>query len=116
MARAAITVNNITTTASAIPAETNGDATEGHYVATAAGTGGGSGVWLLVRNADAGGAHTISIGYPVVDGGQAVTPKAYSIPASSSRNIRLGSPKVHGTRTNIDVDSSQIKIVAYKLA
>ncbi len=110
MARSAITVNNITTTASAVPSETNGDATNGHYVANAKNL-----TFLVVRNADSGGPHTISVGYPNVDG-QAVTPKSYSIPASSTRNIKLGDPALHGTRTNLDVDNSQIKIIAYKLA
>ncbi len=108
MARSAIPVTNITTTAAAPATEVNGNATDQHYVANDGRT------FIQVRNADAGGPHTVTIGLLPVDG-QTVAGKAYSIPASSTRNIKLGAPAYYGTRTNVDVDSSQLKLTAYKV-
>lgn len=108
MARSEIAVTSITTTAAAPMAEVNGNATDNHYVANNGKT------FITVRNADAGGAHIVTVGLLAVDG-QAVTGKAYSIPASSTRNIKLGDPRLYGTRTNLDVASSQLKLTAYKV-
>ncbi len=109
MARGAIPVTNITTTAAAPATEVNGNATDQHYV-----NGNDGRVFIQVRNADAGGPHTVTVGLLPVDG-QTVAGKTYSIPASSTRNIKLGAPAYYGTRTNIDVDSSQLKLTAYKV-
>ncbi len=109
MARVVIPVTNITTTAAAAATEVNGDSTNHHYVANNGST------WLVVRNADSGGPHTVTVGLLSVDG-QAVTGKTVSVPASSARQFRLGAPNLYGTRTNIDVDSSQLKLTAYKIA
>ncbi len=109
MARVIIPVTNVTTTAAAAATEVNGDATNQHYVANNGST------WIEVKNADSGGPHTVTIGLLPRDG-QAVTGKTVSVPASSSRRFRLGDPKNYGTRTNIDVDSSQLKLTAYKIA
>lgn len=109
MARASLAVTNITTTAAAPMTEVSGDATNFHYVANNGST------FITVRNADASNPHTVTLGLLSVDG-QAVTGKAYPIPASSTRNIKLGAPNLYGTRTNLDVDSSQLKLTAYKVA
>ncbi len=109
MARSAITVYAVTETPSAPPAETNGDAANGHHVANS------GGVWLTVRNADVSNPHTLSVGFPAYYG-RTVTPIPHVIPASATRDVRIGDPRVHGTRTPIDVDSSQLKIIARKLA
>ncbi len=109
MARGAITVTSITTTAAALATEQNGDATNQHYIANDGRT------FLVARNADGAAPHTVTIGLLSVDG-QTVTGKTVSVPASSTRQFRLGDPKLYGTRTNIDVDSSQIKLTAYKIA
>ncbi len=110
MARTAIPVTNITTTAAAPASEVNGSSVDGHYV-----NGNDGRTFIQVRNADSGGAHTVTVNLLSVDG-QAVSGKAYSIPASATRNIKLGDPKYYGTRTNLDVDSSQLKLTAYKVA
>ena len=109
MARVIVPVTSVTTTAAAAATEVSGDAGQGHYVANNGRT------WLEVRNADAGGAHTVSINLTSVDG-QTVDPKDISVPASSSRRVKLGDPRLYGSRTNIDVDSSQLKLTAYTVA
>jgi hypothetical protein len=81
----------------------------GHYVANDGRT------FITVRNADEADPHTVTVGLLSVDG-QAVEGKAYAIPASSSRNIRLGAPTLYGTRTNLDVDDADLKLTAYKIA
>lgn len=114
MARTAIPVTNITTTAAAPASEVTGDTTDGHYITHAAASG-ASNTFVVVRNADSGGAHTVTIGLVARDG-QAVTGKTVSVPASSTRQFRLGHPTNYGTRTNLNVDSTQLKLTAYKLA
>lgn len=109
MARTAIPVTNITTTAAAPASEVTGVPADGHYVTNDGRT------FITVRNADASDPHTVTVGLLAVDG-QAVTGKAYAIPATSSRNIRLGAPNLYGTRTNIDVDDADLKLTAYKIA
>ncbi len=110
MARGAIPVTNITTTAAAPASEVTGNNVDGHYVANDGKT------FLVLRNADSGGAHVVTIKLLDVDG-QAVSGRTISVPASSTRQVRLGDPKYYGTRTNIDVDvATHHKITAYRIA
>lgn len=110
MARTEITVTNITTTAAAPASEVTGNNVDGHYVANDGRT------FLVLRNADSGGAHVVTIKLLNVDG-QAVTGKPVSVPASSTRQIRLGDPRIYGTRTNVDVDvATHLKLTAYRIA
>ncbi len=109
MARTALTVYGIDVEGIADPAETTGNTVDGHYVANDGRT------VLRVHNADGSNPHTLSIGLKAVDG-QAVTPKPYPIAASATEWIRVGDPARYGTRTNINVDSTQLKITAFKVA
>jgi hypothetical protein len=69
-----------------------------------------------VTNADGSNPHTLSISLPNVDG-QTVTPKAYPLVASTTgRKIKLGDPNLYGRKVLFSVDSSQIKIAAYRTA
>lgn len=109
MARVIVPVVSVTKAGVAAGSEVNGDATNFHEVANNGGT------WIEVRNADGAGAHTVTIKVAKTVDSQTVTSRTYSIALSASRRIRLGDPNVYGNPTQVDVDSSQLKLTAYTL-
>lgn len=108
MARGEIPVTTVTVAGIAPTTPTAGDSVNGHFVVNDGAT------WLEVTNLDGTNPHTLSIRLPSVDG-QTVTPKAYVIAANTTaaRKIRLGAPALYTRKTQIDADSSQLKIAAY---
>lgn len=109
MARVVVPVVSVTKAGVAAGTEVNGDATNFHEVANNGQT------WIEVRNADGAGAHTVTVKVSKLVDGQGVASRTYSIALSASRRIRLGDPAVYGSLTQVDVDSSQLKLTAYTL-
>lgn len=109
MARVVVPVVTVTKAGVAAGTEVNGDATNFHEVSNNGAT------WIEVRNADGAGAHTVTVKVSKTVDGQGVTSRTYSIALTSSKRIRLGDPNVYGNPTQIDVDSSQLKLTAYTL-
>jgi len=109
MPRVNVPVTVVGSTLVTKPAETNGDATNNHEVANNGAT------WLEVRNADTGGTHNMTVKIQTLVDGQAVTSRQYAIPASSTRIVRLGSVKHYGSLAQVDVDSAQLRLLAFTL-
>lgn len=115
MPRVAITVQALAPTG-VFTAEQNGDAANNHVV-----TNNGE-VILVARNADAGGAHTVTLVTPGTVGGLAITDQAISVPLSSTRFIGPLDPDVYNQpsgadtgKVYVDVDSSELKLSAYRM-
>lgn len=100
---------NISRAGVADGAEVDGNTTDNHSTAN------DGRMWLEVRNADAGGPHTVTVRIQDVVDGQSVTSKTFSIPASSKRRIGPWPPGQYGDVLEVDVDSSQLKLTAYHL-
>lgn len=95
----------------AVPAtEVNGDATNNHSVINNGAT------WVTVRNADAVNAHTVTEVFQKTVDGQAITSKDHSVPASTTHKFRLGATADYNDPTWLNVDSSQLKLIAESLA
>jgi zona occludens toxin (predicted ATPase) len=110
MPRANITVVEITR-AGVAPTEVAGDVANGHQFDHGART------FLVARNADAGGAHTVTIITPVTVDSLAVADRQVSVPASATRYIgpftsdyRQSDGKVY-----VDVDSAQLNLAVFRL-
>jgi hypothetical protein len=111
MARAALTVNAITKAGLVVPAETNGDPTNGHLLPN-----NGVTTFLLVRNANgASTARTLTVRLQGSVDGQAITPRTYSIPAAASRYIGPFDTTRYGSSVAIDVDNAELKLSAFVL-
>lgn len=87
-------------------AEVDGNTVDGHVVRNTGRT------VVTVRNADAGGAHTVTFVIPGTVDGQAVADRTVSIPASSSRDFGGFDPAIYASQMAIDVDSTQLKLQA----
>jgi len=109
MPRVNLPHTNISRAGTTDGAEVDGDATNFHSTAN------DGRVWIEVRNADAGGAHTATVHIQDKVDGQTVAPKAYSVPASSKRRIGPFPPSDYGSVLQVDVDSAQLKLTAYHL-
>lgn len=106
MARTAITATRPTEAGVAPPVEVAGDTVNGNYV-----TNDGRTI-VTVRNADAGGAHSVTFVTSVTVGGKAVADQVVSIPASTTKDFSAFAPSVYGSALGIDVDSAQLMLAA----
>lgn len=88
-------------------AEANGDTVNGNSVA-----GLTKQTIITVRNADAGGPHTVTFLTNAEVGGFAVADHPIAIAASTTRKFSGFDPKVFGRTLVIEVDSTQLKIQA----
>lgn len=110
MARVNVPVVSVTKAGVAAGTEVNGDATNFHEVSNNGST------WIEVRNADGAATHILTIKVSRTVDGQGVTSRSYTIPISATtRKIRLGDPAIYGNPTQVDVDSTQLKLTAYTL-
>lgn len=107
MPRTAITATAPTVAGVAETAEVDGDAVNGNSVSNARGN-----TVVVVRNADAGGAHSVTFVTSATFQGFAVADSVVSIPASSSRSFSGFDPRVFGRTLEITVDSTQLKLKA----
>lgn len=111
MARTPVPVTTIVRAGVADPAVVNGDPVNHHSIDNAHGD-----VWLEVDNADAGGAHNLTVRFTRTVDGQAVTPVQHALAASTVRR-RIGPFPVadYGRSLLVDVDSTQIKLRALRV-
>ncbi|EPD63163.1 hypothetical protein [Streptomyces sp. HGB0020] len=108
MARASIPVTKLSDAGSADPAETDGDTVNGHSLPNTGRT------VLRVRNADAGAAHNLTLVTPITVGGKAVADTVVSIPAATTRTFGSLPTALYGSSTPVDVDSTQLKLMAFE--
>lgn len=115
MARVALTVQDLAPTG-VFTAEQNGDSVNNHVVAN------NGEVFLIARNADGSNAHTVTLVTPGTVGGLAVSDQAISVALSSTKLIGPLDPDVYNQQSGadagkvyVDVDSSQLKLSAYRM-
>lgn len=106
MPRTAVPLTQITRAGIAPPAETNGDAANGHVISN------NGRVVLLVRNAGTTVARTLTLRVRGVIDGQAVTPRTVSIPTEASRYIGPFPTDAYGGALEVDVDNAELKLTA----
>lgn len=106
MARAVLTPTRPTRDGVARVAEADGNTVDGHVVANTGRT------VITVRNADAGGAHSVTFVIPATIDGQAVADRTVSIPASTSRDFGSFPIGIYASQMAINVDSTQVKLQA----
>lgn len=106
MARTVLPVTKATRGGVASPTEQNGDTANGHVVTNSGRT------VITVRNADGTNPHQLTFVTPGTVDGQAIGDRAVSIAASSSRDFGDLPTSIYGSQLAIDVDSSQLKLVA----
>ncbi|MCO6011413.1 hypothetical protein NE236_41335 [Actinoallomurus purpureus] len=88
------------------PTEQAGDNTNGHVVTNSGRT------VITVRNADGTNPHQVTFETPGTVDGLAVSDRQVSVPANSSMDFGDFPASVYGNSLAIDVDSSQLKLVA----
>jgi hypothetical protein len=108
MPRTVVPVTALARTGVAAPTEQNGDITNGHVVANSGRTE------IVVRNADAAGAHSVTFVTPGTVDGLAVADRTVSIPISSTVRFGRLPTGVYGSQLGIDVDSAQLKLLAFE--
>ena len=115
MPRVDITVQALDPTG-VFTAEQSGDSANNHVMAN------NGEVVIVARNADGAAPHTVTLVTPGTVGGLAITDQAVSVPASSTRFIGPLDPDVYDQPSGADtgkvyvnVDSSQLKLSAYRL-
>lgn len=110
MPRVAVPVSAVTSAGIAMPAETNGDATNNHTIPNDGRT------ILIVRNANASStARTLTIVITGAIEGFSPTPRTYSIAAGASRVIGPFSTTAYGTSMQVNVDNAELKLTALQL-
>jgi hypothetical protein len=109
MPRVNVPITQITRDGVAPPAVTNGDATNNHTIVN------DGAVWFEVDNADAGGAHNVTVLFTQMVDGQAVASRAYAIASSASRRIGPWPVAMYGSALQVNVASSQLKLRAWRL-
>lgn len=105
MARAAIPVTISTRDGVALPAETNGDPANGHYVSNSGKTK------LLARNSGAG-ARTVTFKFYKTVDGKAVADRVESIPAGETHIFGPFPTAEYGTQLLIDAEHAEVKLRA----
>jgi mRNA-degrading endonuclease toxin of MazEF toxin-antitoxin module len=105
--RVTIPVTRLSDAGSADPTETNGDPINQHALPNSGRT------VLRVRNAGAA-ALDLTLVTPVTVGGRAVEDTVVSIPAGDTRTFASLSPALYGTSVPIDVESADLKLMAFE--
>ncbi|KWT61852.1 hypothetical protein ADL21_11240 [Streptomyces albus subsp. albus] len=108
MPRTSIPVTKLSDAGVADPAEQNGDPVNQHALANTGKT------VLRVRNAHATLARTLTLVTPVTVGGKAVADTVVSVPATSTRTFGDLSRALYGTNVPVDVETSDLKLVAFE--
>lgn len=108
MARTRVNATPLARTGIAAGAEVDGDTSNGHVISNTGKT------TIEVRNADSGGAHSVTFVTPGTVDGQAVGDRTVSIPASSTRRFGRFQTSIYGSSMVVTVDSSQLKLTAYE--
>jgi hypothetical protein len=105
MPRTVLPVTRPTRDGVASPTEQTGDIANGHVVTNTGRT------IITVRNADTA-SHQVTFGTPGTVDGLAIADRLEPVPASSSVDFSGFPPSIYGSQMNIDVDSTQLKLVA----
>lgn len=105
MARTVLPVTKAVRGGVASPTEQAGDSTNGHVVTNSGRT------IVTIRNADTS-SHTATLVTPGTVDGQAIADRVITIGASSSQDIGALPTSIYGSKLQINVDSSQLKLVA----
>lgn len=102
-----VPVTEITRAGITPPAATTGDTVNGHSVVN-------DGYMHLDVSNSAGAPGTLTISYPQTVDGQAITPKAITIPATTN-NVRIGPfpVQVYGTTINFTVSAATVTLRAW---
>lgn len=109
MPRVAVPVTQITRAGVAAPAEANGDPVNNHTVPN------NGKMFLEVRNSGSTVARTVTFRFPGSIDGQPVTPRAVSIPISSTRRFGPFPTGDYGSALQVDVDNAELKLLAFGL-
>lgn len=109
MARVNVPVTQVTRSGVAPPTPTTGDATNNHQVVNNGRT------LLLVENTGSGSARTVTLNLKQTVDGQAVTPRAVSIPLSDSRYLGPFPVEQYGRLLLVDVSHAELVITALSL-
>lgn len=109
MARGTVPLTPLSRAGVAAPAETNGDATNGHTV-----TNNGR-MFLLVHNAGTTVSRTVTLRLSAVHDGQSVTPKTVALAQSTSRYIGPFPQGEYGDQLLVDVDNAELKLSAFSI-
>lgn len=109
MPRVDVPVTTITRAAVPDTAPTAGDTTDQHAV-TNDGT-----TWVEVDNTGVA-SHTLSALFPNTVDGVTVDAKTWTIPAGERRRIGPFPVRFYGTTLQLDVDSDELELAAYRVA
>lgn len=107
MPRVNVPVTQITRAGVTAPTETSGDATNNHVVSN------NGKMFLEVRNSGSTVARTITFRFPGLVDGQAVTPRAISIPISTTRRFGPFPTGDYSSLLQVDVDNAELKLLAF---
>ncbi|MEU9245859.1 hypothetical protein [Streptomyces sp. NPDC048385] len=107
MARTAVSVTQITRAGVAAGTEASGDPTNNHTIPN------NGKMVLQVRNSGSTVARTVTFRFPGLVDGQAVTPRAVSIPTSATRWFGPFPTGDYGSQLLVDVDNAELKLTAY---
>ena len=117
MARVALTVDKATEGGTALTAEANGDATNGHYIANNDGK-----VYIIARNSGAG-ARTVTVKTPRQVGSLDVAENINSIAAGATEIMGPFPQQTYNQNTagvedqlHIDVEHAEVKLRAIRVA
>jgi hypothetical protein len=105
MPRTVLPISRPARTGTAAPAEQTGDTVNGHVVTNTGRT------IITVRNADTS-SHNVTFQTPGTVDGLPIGDRTVAVPSSSGLDFAGFPPSVYGSQMNIDVDSTQLKLVA----
>lgn len=74
---------------------------------------GGSSI-LVMNNTDAS-SHTVEVALSATVDGLAVTPRSFTVPASTVQLVKLGSVADYGSTVKVTADSNLVKLAVYAL-
>lgn len=110
MPRVAVNGADVSRAGVTLPTETNGDATNNHFILN------DGNVIIVARNSNgASTARTLTIVLPGAVDGQAITPKAHSIAAGVSKVFGPYPTSTYGTTMSINVDNAELKLYTLRV-
>lgn len=110
MPRVAVNGADVSRAGVTLPTETNGDATNNHFINN------DGNVILVARNANgAAVARTLTILLPGAVDGQSITPKTHSIAAGASKVFGPYPTGSYGTTMQVNVDNAELKLYTLRI-
>lgn len=108
MPRVSVPVTSITRTGVADATPITGDPVNNHEIANS------GDVWIEVANTGVSSG-TVSAHFPNTVDGVTVDPKTWTVPAGENRRIGPFPTRLYGTTLQIDVDSVDLDLTAYRV-